>query len=232
MARGSVEQRVGAWAIKFLKLGVVGFALVGVIYLAQPSLLGGLLGGSGTNADVTTATPTPAGTPTSAPADDTAGDVAGDGSSSVGLSRERIEELTHRAVNEHRQQQGLSPIAVDENLKEIARGHSQEMAMQGYFAHESPSGGTFEDRYDTAGYYCRVDVGDGYLTGGENIYKMTLAGKTVSNGEVAEAAATSWMNSPEHRQNILRPQWDDMGIGVYILESGSETTIYVTQNFC
>jgi uncharacterized protein YkwD len=61
---------------------------------------------------------------------------------------------------------------------------------------------------------------------------MTIDGGTVGNGEIAQAAVDSWMNSPEHRRNILRPQWDDMGIGVYILENSRETAIYVTQNFC
>ena len=174
--------------------------------------------------------PTPR--PTSTQSETVAGDVAGEGGSTVGLSRERIETLTHREVNDRRARENLSPIPRDENLKKIARGHSSEMAMQGYFAHESPCGQTFEGRYEDAGYYCRVEVGDGYLTGGENIYKMEVQGQTVGNGRIAETAVDSWMNSPEHRRNILRPQWDDMGIGVYILESGAGTTIYITQNFC
>jgi uncharacterized protein YkwD len=106
------------------------------------------------------------------------------------------------------------------------------MAQQGFFAHESPSGETFQDRYDQFGYNCRVPTGDGrYATGGENIWMMT-ASTEPSADVIASNAVRGWMESPSHRRNILRPYWDDMGIGVYILETGGRVEIYATQNFC
>jgi uncharacterized protein YkwD len=231
MAR-SREAQVGRWVILLGKLAVVALALVGVAYLAPISGLPSELGagttptpGAGPTATATAA-PTASPTPTAAP--ETAAAAAGTSE----LDRARIETLIHRNVNDFRKQHSLSPIQDNEHLVRIARGHSEEMAMQGYFAHESPAGQTFEDRYRIAGYHCRVPMGDGYLTGGENLYKMTIQGQTVSNGAVARAAVESWRQSAGHRRALLRPQWDDMGIGVYVADSGAETTIYVTQNFC
>jgi uncharacterized protein YkwD len=146
--------------------------------------------------------------------------------------RERVENLIHQKVNERREANGLDPIPQDDLLRQIARSHSQEMAQQGYFAHESPSGERFGDRYDQFGYNCRVPVGDNrYATGGENIWKMT-ASTEPSAETIASNAVRGWMESPDHRENIMRPYWDDMGIGVYILDTGGGVEIYATQNFC
>jgi uncharacterized protein YkwD len=228
----SREEQIGRWVIRLGKLGVVALALVGVAYLA-PSI--GLPTELGTGSTATpdagpTATPTaaPTATATATAAPETAAAAAG----TSDLDRARIETLIHRNVNDFRKQHSLSPIQEDEHLVRIARGHSEEMGMQGYFAHESPSGQSFEDRYRIAGYHCRVPVADGHLLGGENLYQMTIQGQTVSNGAVARAAVESWRGSAGHRRALLRPQWDDMGIGVYVADSGTETTIYVTQNFC
>jgi uncharacterized protein YkwD len=49
---------------------------------------------------------------------------------------------------------------------------------------------------------------------------------------VASNAVQGWMESRGHRVNIMRPYWDDMGIGVYVIDTGSGVEIYVTQNFC
>jgi uncharacterized protein YkwD len=151
---------------------------------------------------------------------------------SADSKRERIENLIHEKVNERREANGLDPLPKDDLLRDIARSHSQEMAQQDYFAHESPSGETYEDRYDQFGYNCRVSTGDGrYATGGENIWMLTTS--TDPSAEiVASNAVQGWMESRGHRVNIMRPYWDDMGIGVYVIDTGSGVEIYVTQNFC
>jgi uncharacterized protein YkwD len=220
------------WTTGGVKLGVLVLAVVGAASLVSPGLLGDVTEQSPSAASEGTPTDVRTAAPTTAPPGEAEGDVAGAGASSEDLDRDRIETLVHREVNQAREREGLAPIDEDELLVEIARGHSKEMGMQGYFAHESPAGQTFEGRYDDAGYYCRVEVGDGYLVGGENIYRVRLSGRTLSNGEIAQATVQSWLDSPEHRRTMLRPQWDDVGIGVYVLETGAETTVFVTQNFC
>lgn len=38
-----------------------------------------------------------------------------------------------------------------------------------------------------------------------------------------------WMNSTGHRENILNPDYEASGTGVFITENGS---VYATQEFC
>lgn len=159
--------------------------------------------------------------------------------SSDDLDKHRVELLIHERVNKERQKRDLSPIEYDIALQEIARYHSKDMAENDYFSHDSPSGETFGDRYEKFGYDCRVPVGDNvYMTGSENI-AQTYYLENLINGdfhsneqELANGLMNQWMNSTGHRENILTPEWDDIGVGVHLIEDENGTAVYATQNFC
>ncbi|KAB1197383.1 CAP domain-containing protein [Haloferax sp. MBLA0078] len=159
--------------------------------------------------------------------------------SAENLDRHRIELLIQERVNKERKERGLSPVDYDLELQEIARYHSEDMAESGYFAHTSPSGESMGDRYDKFGYECRVDAGGNtYMTGSENIAQtyhdenLIDVGYLTNEKELANGLMNQWMNSTGHRDNILTPEWENIGIGVYIIEEDGKTTVYATQNFC
>jgi uncharacterized protein YkwD len=155
------------------------------------------------------------------------------------LDRERIEKHVLELTNEEREKQGLDPVTYDNRLENIARGHSEDMAKNAYFSHESRIGNNFEDRYEKAGYTCRIPIGDSqYATGSENIAYTYHAenienyGRLTNERELAEALVDSWMNSPGHRRNILTEYWENLGVGIAITEENGMTKVYATQNFC
>ncbi len=83
-------------------------------------------------------------------------------------------------------------------LNKVAGLRLKDMFDKQYFAHVSPSGiGPSE----IAG-----DVGYEYLTLGENIARGTFADDA--------ALVTAWMNSPHHRENIVNPKYQELGIAV------------------
>lgn len=159
------------------------------------------------------------------------------------LNRSTIEKEVHQEINERREARGLRPLEYDEQLQIIARSHSRDMAERKYFSHDSPEGKDFEYRYNEHGYSCRVPTGSGtYAEGAENI-AYTYANERIqldSGGtayysnetEIAEGLVNQWMNSTGHRENILRPYWQNQGIGIYIIEVDGKTRVYATQNFC
>jgi uncharacterized protein YkwD len=63
-----------------------------------------------------------------------------------------------------------------------------------------------------------------HLTVGENIYYCS---ETREGNEVA-FAHQELMNSPEHRDNILNPSYDRIGVGVWRDAKGQ---LWVTENF-
>lgn len=68
----------------------------------------------------------------------------------------------------------------------------------------------------------------------QNIFRTRWEGYSRSESELANAVVEGWLNSPEHRENLLREGWAQEGIGVSVVENPDEggTEIYVTQDFC
>lgn len=132
---------------------------------------------------------------------------------------EKIEKLTHKQTNIRRKNNGLSQLQYSEHLSVIALRHSRDMAQKGYFSHESPSGREPSDRYHEFGHDTR--------SSGENIAKE-YTHLTQKPTEAAKKVVESWMNSPEHRENILREQFGKEGIGVFLKSNGA---MFITQNF-
>jgi uncharacterized membrane protein required for colicin V production len=99
-------------------------------------------------------------------------------------------------VNDERTQRGLVALEWDERLVPIARSHSTEMLTLKYFSHDSPVSGSPFDRLRGAGIL--------YSRAGENLaYAQSVA-----------VAHRALMDSPGHRENILRPEFTRIGIGV------------------
>lgn len=107
------------------------------------------------------------------------------------------ERLLFLKVNEERARCGLLLFSMDCNLVRLARMKSNEMFDENYFSHISPAYGTALDMIKKSGIKARV-------MGAENIAKA----KTVLR------VHTLFMSSREHRENILNPLHDTIGIGV------------------
>lgn len=129
------------------------------------------------------------------------------------------EKRTLDLHNETRAGYGLPPLCVHPALTESARAHSQEMLDGGYFSHDSPYGESVEDRLDRFGY---TSDGYSYWTYGENL--------AWGSGTLAEPESRfeEWMGSPDHRDNILREDLSEVGIGTSTgsYQDHGETTMY------
>lgn len=148
----------------------------------------------------------------------------------------------HAQINKERKRHSLSALAWSDALSRIATKHSRDMANRSYLSHDTPEGKGFSYRYQQGGYSCEILVGMVVYTGAENIALSHLYNSTsTENGiayynwnaaqEIAQRTVYGWMNSPGHRENILRPYWQHAGIGIEI-ESNPGNKIYITQNFC
>jgi uncharacterized protein YkwD len=114
-------------------------------------------------------------------------------------------------VNQNRRRGGCDDLSLDRRLILAAYEHAADMARRGYFAHESPNGDRAGERVEEAGYHWRRY--------GENIARGQDSAYEVVDG---------WMHSPEHRENILDCQLDQMGIG---LAFSPDRTPYWVQDF-
>ena len=111
-------------------------------------------------------------------------------------SMSQMERNAANLVNQMRQKNGLTPLTIDTNLSVKARIKSNDMKVNRYFSHNSPTYGT--------PFQMMKQLGIAYRSAGENI----AMGYTT-----AEAVVNAWMNSPSHRDNILSGKYTSMGIG-------------------
>ena len=96
------------------------------------------------------------------------------------------------------------------------------MVARGYFDHNTPEGGTFDQRILAAGY---AGDYDGW-TLGENLIWST--------GTLATPAALmqSWMNSPHHRDNIVNAGYRELGLGIHLgTPTGAADGITISAEF-
>lgn len=140
---------------------------------------------------------------------------------SVGEQVSAYERAIHERINEIRRRNDLGTLEFNEEIAAVARQHSADMAERDYFAHESPGGEGPADRLsEFFPEHCRQI--------GENIANVGLRPDDDPEA-VAERIVSGWMDSPGHRENILREGFDEEGIGVVITD---DDRVLATQNFC
>lgn len=129
------------------------------------------------------------------------------------------EKRTFELHNKIRRNHDLKTFCVQPNLEKAARAHSKEMVVKDYFSHDSYNGTSFDQRLKNFGY---TPDGYSYWTVGENI-----AYGSGSQGSPANIM-NAWMNSTEHRHNILNGKFRQIGIGTYYgnFQGHSGTTMY------
>jgi len=112
-------------------------------------------------------------------------------------------------VNQDRAANGVAPLAYSGTLARVAQYRAQDMLNRNYFSHYDPSTGqlAFLELFHLWGI--------GYTTAGENIAWSTNPSMAAFN--------SMFMNSPEHRANILNSAYHRVGIGV--AESAGKTMV-------
>jgi len=126
------------------------------------------------------------------------------------------EALILSLVNNQRTRAGRKPLKFSPRLAVVARGHSYDMAIRHYLAHQSPEGIGPAERIGGAGVE--------YRAAGENIYEDDFA----EVARLAERAVRGWLASPAHRDTMLSDQFTDTGVGI---ARSSDGGTYITQDF-
>lgn len=117
-------------------------------------------------------------------------------------------------LNNERQSLGLNSLKQDPKLEKAALLKAQDMFNKDYFGHQSPDG--------ISGWYWIKMSSYDYAAAGEN-----LAIGFVDSEEVHQA----WNESELHRQNLLSPYFEDVGIVVLKGNFQNQETTVVVQLF-
>ena len=138
-------------------------------------------------------------------------DEAETGSTAIELSDLPAEAQSFvTLVNDHRENQGLEPLAWHAAIGGVAQAHSQDMRDRDYFAHDNPDGESPFDRMRAAGI--------SYQGAGENIARGYTTGQSVLNG---------WLGSTGHRENIENSAYTHHGLR-YVEDGNYWTHVFAT----
>lgn len=101
------------------------------------------------------------------------------------------------STNQARQAAAETNLTIDQQLTLAAQAKANDMASRNYWAHNTPDGKSPWSFLTAAGY------------------NYDLAGENLAYGfSGASEAVSGWMNSQEHRDNILNAGYQNVGFGV------------------
>lgn len=106
------------------------------------------------------------------------------------------QENVIKLINQERANRGIPSLKIDGDLNQAAGLKSKDMINRSYFDHYA-FGLSPWDFISISGY--------DYLYAGENL---------AMDFNTSEGVVKAWMNSPTHRDNILNPDFSEVGIGV------------------
>jgi uncharacterized protein YkwD len=114
-------------------------------------------------------------------------------------------------TNATRVEKGLNALSWDDQVRDTARKHSLDMAEQNYFSHTNLEGESPFDRME------------------EDQVAFRTAGENLAYGQLSSIFAhEGLMNSKGHRENILQPHYEHLGVGVAF---NGKAQPYFTENF-
>jgi uncharacterized protein YkwD len=131
-----------------------------------------------------------------------------------------FEQAVVEQTNQIRMEHGLAPLKRVETLDLSSRFHAADMSVTDYFDHNSFGivNGELVQVCDT---WDRIET---YYTNW-----LALAENIAAGQRLPEVAMDGWMNSPDHRHNILSDAYWEIGVGYF--EGGGEYRHYWVQNF-
>jgi uncharacterized protein YkwD len=118
-------------------------------------------------------------------------------------------------INNYRAENGINAIAADGLLNEVADIRSQDLLNRNYFSHYTPEGTNVFDVMRANGVSFRY--------AGEN-----LAQSAPASAGTPEGFLNAWINSPTHRDNILRAQYTKIGVSMVEIDSRRVVTTVFT----
>jgi uncharacterized protein YkwD len=119
------------------------------------------------------------------------------------------EQYLFQEANAERVQRGIQPLRWDPLLYRAAGNHAREMAQRENISHQYPGEAELTERGKMAGA------------------RFSTIAENVAMAPSAQIIHTAWMKSPGHRENLLDPTVDSVGISV--LKRNGE--LYAVEDF-
>jgi uncharacterized protein YkwD len=145
----------------------------------------------------------------------------------------RMEAVLFFLTNEMRVKNRLLPLAYSKKLEKTAQMHAEDMVKEGFFSHINPHNGNKKTPDDRArlhginnpslaeniieGFGIQYTSNKKVYTRGIGLFSYQPMGELIkphSYLSLGESLMKGWMNSKEHRKNILSREAVQLGCGI------------------
>lgn len=130
----------------------------------------------------------------------------------LGISYSITPEELLILTNARRQEKGLPPLTINQSLVQAASRKVADMFAKNYWAHIAPDG--------TTPWYFIRSSGYEYVYAGENLARGFTTSEDVIN---------AWMASPTHRENMLSPNYTEIGFAIQEGTLTGDDTVVVVE---
>jgi len=117
-------------------------------------------------------------------------------------------------TNQKRQENGLPPLTMNSSLAQAAQRKADDMFSKNYWSHVAPDG--------TTPWYFIRSSGYEYVYAGENLARGYTNSSDVIN---------AWMASPSHKENMLSPNYKEIGFAIKDGTLTGDDTVLVVEEF-
>lgn len=147
--------------------------------------------------------------------------IDGPGIAAAATTNAAIEQQIMADVNQDRVAAGMPALALDPRLTAVAEARAEYLIAKGYFSH--CTGGEADVRCGQSGYdFAKRDQTAGLnLNAGGTMAAENLALNNYSLDSAAAQTNVAWLNSPEHKANIMDAQATYTGVGVACCFAGT-----------
>jgi uncharacterized protein YkwD len=134
-------------------------------------------------------------------------------------SLRKLELRIFQKVNELRKERNAPDLIWNEFVASEARRHAANMSARHFFAHEDPQRGDIDKRLNRSSIEWNRCA--------ENIYREKGFEDPVDD------VTQSWLNSPEHRRNMMDSGLAETGVGAFMQPDGTAfiVQIYIKNYF-
>jgi hypothetical protein len=119
------------------------------------------------------------------------------------------EQELFKMLNMERENARVEKLQWDDNLAQAAQAHAQKLAANRALSHQFPGEQELEQRVGAEGA------------------RFNAVAENVAVADTVEEAHLALMNSPGHRDNIMNPRYNAVGIAIKLFEN----KLYVTEDF-
>jgi uncharacterized protein YkwD len=119
-----------------------------------------------------------------------------------------------RRVNQARDEHRVPPLRAQPRLDRVAQDYAARMLREGFYDHRDPDGSSVLERVQSIGY------------------SLATVGENLASGQfTVERVFEGWMESPDHRHNLLDRDFREVGHGVAVGEGPQGLKVLWVQVF-